>query len=201
MYLLNLSGGIDSANCAYHLLKQGKRLLIHHCEYHNRMQRGHQEKTATLAIVSWLRSQGLSKFEYIESKIEVSDFRYKLYDIELLGFLSAGLFRMKRNRITNIVISESLDDFEQSDFHIRHQNRMDLINVMCKDYGDVNIIFPNKEKSRTDIIKDTPIDILKLCWYCRRPHNGLPCKQSDMCKTCVKTIPVLIEMGLMEKES
>lgn len=193
MFLVNFSGGIDSANCTYNLLKEGCPLLVHHCIYHNRMHRGDEEKKATDSILKWFKDKGLDKFQYIESEISVSNFRYRLSDIELMGVLSAGLARVRRNNISTIVINESLDDFRQSDFHIRHESRLSLIKTLCAPYGHVGIMAPNKNRSRVDVIKDTPIELLKMCWYCRNPQDGIRCAR---CKTCVKTIPVLIELGL-----
>jgi 7-cyano-7-deazaguanine synthase in queuosine biosynthesis len=59
------------------------------------------------------------------------------------------------------------------------------------------ILYPLIDMTKRDIIKEIPIELLRLCWWCRRPRDGAECHR---CHTCRQVDPVLREIGFSRKE-
>lgn len=195
MIFTNLSGGIDSTNCVYNVLKSGNtKIKVHHCIFATHENRFDAEYKATQNIIKWFKEQGWTKIDYMETAVDLRLTKYSFYDIELFGFLAGGCLRSMAGTDITFMLSTSKDDFAQPQFEIRHNDRLQLIRMMSK-MPELQIIIPNEYKSRLEVIKEMPVELVKLCWFCRRPSivDQKPCGK---CKTCMQTLPIFRELGI-----
>lgn len=187
MVLLNLSGGIDSAYCAYKLLKEGRSLLIHHCVLKNIENRHEQEYKAVQHCLDFFKKNGLNNFEYVETFFDYGTVKVLIYDVEIIGFLS-GLILRNPNFYNIKQIAVSVNKNEPTGQNLECPRRVSantctktLLNLINR---DVQFIYPIINMTKEEIINDCPKDLLSGLWWCRRPQNGNKCGQ---CKTCIET--------------
>lgn len=192
--LLNLSGGIDSAYCAYKLLKEGRSLLIHHCILKNIENRHEQEYRAVQHCLNYLKKNGLNNFEYLETSFDYGNINALIFDVEIIGFLSGLVLRnTKYHKIKDVVISVNKNDPTGQNINCARR----VISNACTEIvlklinKEVNFIYPIINMTKEEIINDCPKDLLSGLWWCRTPQYGKICGK---CKTCLETNSFLVNL-------
>lgn len=181
--LHNLSGGLDSTFVAWKwLCEHPERLLIHHCHLKTRQNRYPNEAEAVNRILDWLREHGLGHFDFVETTFDYGTSRSGVYDIEIIGFMTAVIVRGKRNKdIDTVLVSASANDMKLRNIAVRQERREALIRLMNPDRR-LSFAWPIKTLSREDMVRDMPTDLFDLTWSCRRPKDGKPCGKCHTCR-------------------
>lgn len=181
--LSNLSGGVDSVYGTYKLLLSGERVLIHHCHLTSR-HRMRYESIATARVLEWFVSQGLTNFEYIDSAsvLPPSPHLKRMRDPEIIMAMAGTILRarphIKRLAYWNIV-GDTSTKYPNGKV-IKARTRMMYI---CARRRNIHIERPLQEMTKSDILRDMPAELFRLCFWCRFPlEDGSPCRE---CSTCV----------------
>lgn len=195
---LGLSGGLDSAYLAWRLLSLGHPLLLHHCSYKTTQNRWPHEDEAYVNILNWLAARGLTDWTIILSEFaKCGSVPYWFLDYEYLFWIAGAHLRNHPNRhndrsdIEHVVVGshkESRRTFGDPTF-----NR--IWETLCRTAErEIKPLEPMKRYDRTQILRDMPPDLVKLCWSCRTPKDGKPCGK---CSTCKAVDPALRANGLV----
>jgi 7-cyano-7-deazaguanine synthase in queuosine biosynthesis len=188
--VLCLSGGLDSALCMYRALEAGHELIVHHIVMKNREGRQDVEKRAVDGILRWCRARGLDRFAYTESALDYGSLRFLILDMYIWSLHIGALLADPLNReVRRVIVPRNLDSFryrpdrsaaavEQSER--RSDERRNAI-VRAVAGREPEWLFPMGRMTKADVVADLPPDLRRLCWYCRRPDAGKPCRK---CHTC-----------------
>lgn len=187
--LLNFSGGIDSLWCLWDYARRREPLLIHYCHLVNWTGRGDYEATAVKNSLAWIDAHEPFEYKLIETRFDYGNARI-VQDKEVIGFLSGIILRDNRHQIQRLIISSNKEDIARTPYYIRTEaDRLRLVEGVGR--KRVKYIYPIAGKSKAQLIKDLPPDLVRLAWFCRTPtKNGNPCNK---CQTCKKVLPVLSE--------
>jgi hypothetical protein len=125
--------------------------------------------------LKYLDNIGLGNYIYLENTFDYGNLGFIIKDVELCGFHLGVILRNSRwNSIRDILLP--IYDNETK----RESVRRKLIQLVG--YGkNVNVLYPLKEKTKSDVMDAMPKHLLDLCWYCRTPKQYEPC---GTCKTC-----------------
>lgn len=185
MILHCLSGGIDSASVLWQLKDCG--IALHHIVLKDGGRRWLAESAATAAILKWFATSGKT-FEIIRDS-GVWGLPAGSQDIEVAGLMCGTILR-RRVEIDSVTISTSQTD-RTTDATWRKRNavREGVINLVAG--RTIKVVAPNYDKTREQVIREMPPDLLRLCAFCRNPSGIL--KACGTCQTCKQTIPFLNE--------
>ena len=188
--VLCLSGGFDSTNVAYNLLKNNpdKRYLFIHIIMVQSKERYIYENEAVKKILAEFKKDGLINFDLKTCKID-SGTVGMIKDIENCGWALGIALRNPKYNIDKIYFCGSKEDFEQGpDFYVRYNRRLDIIKAITSK-TEFTIVEPNRNTPREDVIKSLPQKYRELVWFCRTPtYQGKPC---EYCHTCKQTLQYL----------
>jgi len=191
--MINFSGGIDSVYVAWKYLVENpkKKLLIHHVILKTKERRWNNEKKAVDSVLKWFKKNGLDNFEYVETGIDVSKCTPKLYDSAYTSFMQIAILRDRKYKgVVNVLNNSPRDEYlriGEPELDRRASITKQMRIATNTDY--INIIPVVKDMYKKDIIKDMPKDLLKLCWYCRRPRpDGSVCHECHTCKQVEKVL-------------
>lgn len=188
--LINFTGGLDSTYYLYTWLKNNptKKALVHHCILKNYQLRFDKEIEACNKIIEWLRNQGLTNFEYIETTFDASQVISTINDIEIVGFMNSVILRSNRIAIDEIAITASAQDLTQGPaYDQRSKSRFEIIKLVSR--KSPKFTYPIAHLSRWQMIQAIPKELVNLLWFCRVPRkDGAPC---GVCKTCRWTVPLI----------
>jgi hypothetical protein len=101
-----------------------------------------------------------------------------IYDVEVCGFLAGVILRSPRwAEIENLILPIYNNT---TDRELRRR-------TVCETTAEKSLRFeyPLFQKNKKDIINSLPEDLLKYCWYCRSPEDGLPCGKCHSCKDMI----------------
>ena len=180
--LVNLSGGVDSTYLAWGLLSAGYRLVIHHAVLINSTGRHGEERVAVERVLRWLDREGLDRYEYVTTRLDLTDLGWVPYDIEVVGFLSGTVLRSPgRQRVRTVAVSSNADDATARDPNTtRGRVRQKVTESMAN--RPIDWWWPIRDRSKADLVAAMPTDLLAATWWCREPTgNGKLC---DRCRTC-----------------
>ena len=212
---LGISGGLDSAYLAYRLLSDGYRLLLHHTTYRTRQMRYPHEERAYLNVLGWLLDHGLDGFTVTKSEYEVNA-GFTPEEMEIIGAQVESHTIYGWNLDYRYLIPEAGKHL-QTWRRKNREKRGDIRHVIVASHEESRVTFgdpefdsfwqaaealagrelvplePMKAYNRTQILADMPPDLIRLCWWCRTPKNGQPCRA---CGTCRAVDPALKANGL-----
>ena len=189
-----LSGGIDSVSMIYLLLKQGHRLYIHHVEIENEENRTLAETASVNNVLKYLKSVGLSNFEYSTSKLMCPTINGNfLYDSDTINFF-AGFICSSNPKIKSVAVGANKEDMENVS-----APRFVRANSILQLFTNVEKIYPIKDYSKKDLYELLPQELKDTFWSCRTPRYedgyALPCKPHNVCFTCNQ----MRNMGITQK--
>ena len=188
--LLNFSGGIDSLWCLWNYARRQEPLLVHYCHLVNWTGRGAQEKKAVDCIMTWLDEHLPFDYRLIQTRFDYGDVAI-VQDKEVLGFLTGVILRDHRNQTVNrLIVCSNNEDVSRFPYYVSTEaDRFRLIEAVAR--KRVEYVYPIAGKTKADLIRELPADLLALAWWCRTPKGEEPCRT---CRTCKKVFPVLEEI-------
>jgi len=173
--LVNFSGGVDSTAMVLQLLSEGKQIVIHHCMIKFGVHRYKHEFQAVGSIIKKLREDFPGQFVYIQTSIDISQFK-RTYD-SLHTFNMASAIAFSNPGIKEIYFGLNKNDNAAS---FDYQK---IVSAVGSNMPTVQMPLINKTKSeiKEDIRKHQ--GYLELCFWCRkdRPENT-PCGVCPACK-------------------
>ena len=101
--------------------------------------------------------------------------------------VAGGILRHHPN-ISRMSVSTSFTDRQQATWNVRHASRINLVNAMAR--RAIELVKPNWMKTREEVIAGLPVDLLRLCSWCRYPRR-LTYEPCYNCPTCRTTMPYL----------
>jgi len=182
--LINLSGGVDSVYCTWKLLKDNpnKKYLVHHVA-RSKIVRTRKEKEAVDNVLKYFEDNSLTNFKYIETTgyllpKSVSPVK----GIEMIGYFTGVILRSYPD-ITKVVICANAEDLVQGEgYNLRSKTRFDITHATSRGV-EVEYLYPLKHMTKGEIADALPVELLSLCFYCRKPDtDGNPCGK---CQPCV----------------
>jgi 7-cyano-7-deazaguanine synthase in queuosine biosynthesis len=190
--LINYSGGIDSVYAAWRALKDGERPILHHCVLKNKTLRYPHEKRAVSHTLHYFNKVGLKDYVYVESGFDYGSLGHLIFDVEIIGFLTGVVLRnAKYRQVDRVIVSVNKDDPTGRDINNFRRVHANLYAESVID-KPIKWEYPMIHMSKAEIMADMPRDLLKLCFWCRRPKsNGSYCGQ---CKSCREVVPILKEL-------
>lgn len=184
--LLHFSGGLDSTLCFYEYVRDNpdKKLLVHHIYLKNHEGRQDYEQTAVNNILAWMRANGYNNFEYVESKVEIPDNFFVIYDVYWhLGIFTPIILNTYKSIKTLIRPSQKADYPGGIKSLPRERAALKVARVILgKPYAWVKPLI-ERGLDKGDVIRAMPADLAALTWYCRKPtKDGKVCGK---CRTCL----------------
>lgn len=175
-----LSGGIDSVAMVYMLLQQGHKLYIHHVEIDNEEHRVEAENAAVKNVLEYLRSVGLTNFEYTSSKLTCPTINGKfLYDSDTINFF-AGFICNSNTKIKSVAMGVNKEDMKNIG-----SVRIDRANKLLGLFSNVEKLYPIKDYSKKDLYELLPQELKDTFWSCRTPiYEDNYAKPCNKCYTC-----------------
>lgn len=184
-----LSGGIDSAYCLYKHLKDDKEIRLHHVNLSDREGRRKMEAKAVKAILGYFKHKN-HLITYTESSVDFGTLRYTPFNYYLWAYWAGAIFKSNSN-LTKIIIPRHSDAFVGSSGSGEQSNEAYINTIELISGRRPELLFPMLHLTKAEVIEDTPVELLKLTWYCRRPTpSQQPCKE---CKTCKQVRPTLLK--------
>jgi 7-cyano-7-deazaguanine synthase in queuosine biosynthesis len=185
--LINFSGGIDSTYAAWDALRSGETPLLHHCVLKSRGDRWRYERQAVIKILEYFNKVGLSKYKFIESGFDYGTLNYLIYDVEVIGFLSGVVLRNpKHKNIDRVVVSVNANDPTGRDINNFRRTQANAYTELVAGKS-IQWEYPMIHMEKSELIKKMPPELVKACWWCRRPQqNGKAC---GYCRSCKETFP------------
>lgn len=177
----NFSGGIDSTYSLWKWLSEhpDETLLVHHVSLRTWEKRWEKEDAAVHNVLEWLNENGLTNYEYIETVLDVCDAHPRLWDSTLTYFMLASVLTNTRFKELEYVLNNTpQDEYDRLGKTLDRMvaKKTNVFNSVRK--KPLKTVYMMKGKYKKQIIKEMPIDLLELCWYCRRPQGD------DVCHTC-----------------
>lgn len=201
--LVNFSGGVDSAYGLYLCLKAGCDVLAHHIRLSNHEGRQDVEQEACQQILSWLKSQRLpGKLTYVETAFDYGDLEWIVLDIWVWSLYTGIILSNPKHRDRHVALtSVHLDSPNGPNSNsLKEKRRIAIVTSTCG--FNPPVFYPIAHLTKADAARACPLELLKLCWWCRYPRNGKTCRtwRPTVCHTCKRLEPVLLERGLLTPE-
>src|SRR5690606_3432523 len=172
--LLHFSGGQDSTYAAYKWLKEhpNEILLIHHL---NLKHKAENRLTVEKAAVN--------NFIYLESSFDYGNLpRISIKDIQIVALFTGIILRTPQYKTINkLLLSWHKGEVHRED--IKKGYRVKKILDALEVDRHVEFVFPIEHLTRREMFDDTPKELIKYMWSCRKPKNGSHC---GVCKTCIE---------------
>ena len=145
-----------------------------------------------------MRVNGLNNFIYEETGFDYGTCGQLLLDIAVITF-SAMVAAKQHNSITKYVRCGQLEDVEREEAQIQaygadNEEIRDKLPKLILG-KNLEVVRPNINKTKQQVIEELPSSLFKLTWYCRTPFrspNPIPCGR---CKTCLEVEQALIALG------
>lgn len=187
--LVNFSGGVDSVYAAYIALRNGNRVVLHHCVLKSKHSRHTQEKQAAKRCLDFFTRNRLGNFTYVESGFDYGTLGHMIYDVELIGFLTGTILRNPAHKnVERVIVSVNSEDPTGRDINTPRRVRA---NRIAEEVAGRKIKweYPFIHMTKRQVMEDMPPELLRSTWWCRRPQkNDMPCKK---CASCKSTLPVV----------
>lgn len=182
--LLHFSGGQDSTYVAYKWLKEhpDEILLLHHVNLkHEAENRLMVERTAVHNSLNYFKRIGLSNFIYLESSFDYGDLpRISIKDIQIVALFTSVILKTPQyNTIDKLLLSWHKGEVNREDIRKGYRVRK-MLDALEVD-RPIEFVFPIEYMTRKEMFNDTPKELMKYMWSCRKPKNGSHCSS---CKTC-----------------
>jgi len=191
--LINFSGGIDSTHCLHKYLTQNPRktLVVHYVNLHAR--RSPYEEAAVDNILDWHKERGHSNFRLEKTGLDQGTLP-RTMDTYVLMFMVGLLLRRRKYRgIKYMLVGAPWDEEERLGREELERRRARGEKTRVSVFGetsqelafrsDVEMIYPLYGKTKKQIIRELPDELMNLVWYCRRPLNdGVVCGRCHTCR-------------------
>ncbi len=197
--IVPLSGGIDSTAALYQTLKNNpdKNYLVFRIDmvHGTSGHRTTREAMATEQILFWLQKNNINNFAFRELNIDYSSLGMTppVWDSEVVNF-AASLVIQAKPEIQVFVEGAIQDDYLEDGF----TDRLDKIEKILrlhtgKTSDELEILFPLNDKSKVEVMRMLPEDLLKLTWSCRYPKIVGPwefgrCHDCPQCRVIDKVL-------------
>lgn len=187
--LVNFSGGVDSVYAAYTALKNGEKVLLHHCVLKSKNSRHMQEKRAARECIDFFNQRNLKNFTYIESGFDYGSLGHMVYDVELIGFITGTILRgPAHKKISRVIVSVNADDPTGRDINAPRRVRANAISEQVAG-RKISWEYPFIHMTKEEVMRNMPPELLRRTWWCRRPgRNNMPCGK---CSACSSTLPIV----------
>jgi len=204
---VNLSGGVDSTYYLWRWLRENpdEEILVHHCLFLQR--RLSQEKQACENILSYLKEEGLTNFQFVQTGVQRGTLQGRILDIELLSGIAAVVVKNSPT-IQNILLPYSKEETKELNRHyIEHgtiagynpTHRYTTVNIVMEALNQKKfnyIMYTDETKgiiSKQQMMAEMPRELFDLTWYCRRPvgEDG----KCGRCHTCRKVNKAKAELN------
>lgn len=182
--LANLSGGLDSVYGIWRLLERGRYPLIHHCHLAGNLRLPHETR-ATTGVLDWFRTQGLTRFDYIESTVHLPPYRYKsrMRDPDLIMMIAGQILR-DRPHIRQLDYYNNAED--TSTLYPGVKRRREQIMRYWAHRRNIRVTRPLVTMTKAQIVRALPRSLFSLASWCRFPsphgevcHRCIPCRKVD----------------------
>lgn len=215
IWMVPLSGGLDSTYMLWKMLQEGKHVVPFHVSFSKDADRSEMWLFDFKAFVAITK---LLKLDYPTfEEVNVMDIHHHYIgdvgrDTEgiLLGAqkLAYSLLRaISPEEQVSIKLVEGVvtDDMETEEFRLRHEDAIDqslwaaLVNGMMHRINrrkvakvDKTIYYPLLKDGvrKSDIINELPNELYRNVWWCRSPEGTEPCNK---CLSCTVHAKALIE--------
>lgn len=178
------SGGIDSTYNLWRWLRDHpeQTILIHHVAYYNGEKRTLYEQKAVHQVLKWLNDQGMTNYKYVESILDLTQFKRYGLDTITLASLHGTLLTAYWD-VKYWIANTPRDEYIRiGDAVTRRRERADDIIKLITNKRYQRIYSLHK-LTKKQIIEDMPPELFKLTWYCRRPtKEGMVCGECHTCK-------------------
>jgi len=186
--MINLSGGVDSTYAAYHALKSGQSVLLHHCVLKSRTNRWPLEKKAVDHALKYFAAKGLNNYIYVETSFDYGKISYLIYDVELMGFLTGLVLRNPRYKsVKKVIISINANDPSALNINTPRRVRANSLTHTLMERS-VEFEYPYSGITKKEMVHGLPKDLLNGLWWCRTPRGGAKC---GICKPCKEINPII----------
>ena len=192
---INLSGGVDSTYYLWRWLRENpnESILVHHCLF--LQKRLKEEKNACDSILAYLRKEGLTNFEYVETGMQKGTFQKRTLDIEMLSGMASVIVKAYPE-INTILLPYSKEETADLDNHYKSGEDINTFNPTHR-YRKVNQVMELWTERKFDylfyredggiiskqkMMEEMPEELFDMTWYCRRPKNGQVCGRCHTCK-------------------
>lgn len=172
--IIPFSGGIDSTAVLYSMLKENpnEQFLIVHVllingESFNRYKLEHE---SVKNILKRLKELGFNNFEYKEASMDYLSAGEipPVWDIEALNLIMA--IYVRDTSVNRFIKATNFDDFQQDDFLDRIENSETIFFAASqKKRHEFQFEYPQRNKTKQQVIASLPKELLVLTWSCRRP--------------------------------
>jgi len=197
--IVPLSGGIDSTAALYKALKENpnKKYLVFRIDmvHGTSGHRTTREALATEQILNWLEEKGFDNFGFRELRIDYSALGMlpPVWDSEVVNF-AASLVIQAKPEISQFVEGAIHDDYLEKGFDERLDKIEKILRLHTgKSLEELEIFFPLKDKSKVEVMRLLPQELLNLTWSCRYPKIVGPwefgrCHECPQCGVIDKVI-------------
>lgn len=211
-YIVPLSGGLDSTYLLYKLLKENPDydFFVFHLNLIKGTENYHQQELyACRYIIKHLRSSfpGMINM-YKEPTLDLRNMHCGLDTDGVLVVAQKILYTVvKRRKYEDVKLGIGLvpDDGNYARFRNQWMDGEGMNNRIWQCLLDsmikrVNKVWLNKVDrkiqyplyweniTKKDCIERLPKNILEYVWVCRKPKNGIPCRECGSCKTHMKAL-------------
>lgn len=177
--LLMYSGGLDSTGAFYKMLRDGRKLHVHHMNLQNIEHRAKAESHSVHQIIQYMKSLG--DFNYSESTHAYPCFNNRfIWDSDIISFV-AGNICMQCPWIEEVALGMvATDESECVSERIERANK-----VFYAFTASAKKVYPVRELTKQQIYDLLPDQLRKLTWSCRTPtyNSGVP-NACNKCQTC-----------------
>jgi 7-cyano-7-deazaguanine synthase in queuosine biosynthesis len=197
--IIPLSGGIDSAAALFKVLSENpnKKYLVFRIDmvHGTSGNRTTREAMATEKILNWLEENGHHNFGFRELRIDYSALGMTppVWDSEVVNF-AASLVIQAKPEISEFVEGAIQDDYLEKGFAERLDKIEKILRLHTgKSAEELEIYFPLKDKSKVEVMRMLPKELLNLTWSCRYPKIVSPwefgrCHECPQCGVIDKAI-------------
>ena len=186
--LLMFSGGLDSTGVFYKLLKENKKIHVHHLHMVNRENRHTAENIAVKNVCEYMKKIG--DFKYSESYHEYPCYNENfMWDSDMCNFIS-GTICLSLKSVKEVALGMTKSDITRS-----VTDRAERGTKIFESFGtSAKKIYPLRDMTKKEIFEMLPVDLRSLTWSCRTPIY-LPDGDMHKCKKCkacreLKRLPV-----------
>jgi 7-cyano-7-deazaguanine synthase in queuosine biosynthesis len=181
--LLMFSGGLDSTGVFYKLMKENRKLHVHHMHLFNKENRQKAEEISVKNICEYMKNIG--NFSYSESNHEYPCYNKNfIWDSDLYNFI-AGTICLSLPSIKEVALGRTKTDSGRA-----IDDRAKRGTVIFESF-DTNAkkTYPLIEYTKKEIYEMLPQDLRTLTWSCRTPiYEGENIKKCRRCKACYELV-------------
>lgn len=185
--LLMFSGGLDSTGAFYKLIKDSKKIHVHHINLINIENRSQAEKNAVDKINEYMRNIG--DFSYSESTHEMPSWnRNFLWDSDVYNLIAGSICRSFPN-IKEVALGLTKTDISSSSVSERIERGKKIFGSFNT---KANKLYPVADMTKEEIYNMLPEELRSLTWSCRTPlYKEDKILSCNKCKSCseLKFIP------------